>query len=172
MWEKDDFKWFGMYTSMAVLWYASVASLSFTMFAFYPMPSYYVLTTTLVCYILYAPLFVAERWKRDKILMVMDIALWCWLLYITVGTMKAIHNYNATGVLPDFITNTPWRTRWYSYLIYFGAACCPAIYIWAWRGRVRDRREREKFLRQQEQRRREMEERLAALSFHQQKFYQ
>ena len=125
-WDKHNTIWVGKFAGLSIVWYATVVSLSFAVFAHWPWPSYYVLCVGLVCFSFYQPLELRKEWKQrhDKVGLAIGLAFWAFLTYLAVSTMVTIHG----GTLPPNIIEHAWTEKVWAPLVYFGAVMCPTIY--------------------------------------------
>lgn len=166
-WDKYDTEWAIKFLAVALVWYGSIVCVSFSMFAHYPVISYHVVCTLMVCFTLFYPAEIHKKItkptcsrKLDYVGIGLDVAFWCFMTWIGVKMMIVIH----TGAdLPDNIINNEWTQKWWGFLVYMGAWLCPIIYFSVRHQERKEKKEIERLRARQARRQREFEERMAML---------
>jgi hypothetical protein len=88
---------------------------------------------------------IRKRWKNCHNLFdhIINIMLWCWVVYLSVITMVATHNLGVTGELPKYLADVTWPQKDYAPLVYLGAFLCPAIFVYVCMSKAQSRKEEE-----------------------------
>ena len=130
-WDKHDTMWVVKYLTVALVWWGSVACMSLSLLAEYPVAWQYAIITMMVSYLLYSPFGDYKRYKErpDKVLAVLNIMIYGWLGYITWSMIFRMLDYEKTGILPPAIVDPSWTHKWWAFFVYMGAWLCPTIYF-------------------------------------------